>query len=313
MTENHLQHGPAQSGPTPSPGSASAREADAATPLLSLRVPLTPGQSAAKARKYGSLYFAEHWIRTMRGYGWTVAMTAVGTPLVYLYAMGIGLASLVDANTNATLDAGNGAVVSYLTFVAPALLATAGIMVASEENTYPVMSGFKWRRTYYGPNASPLGSHQLVNGHALGVSFRLLLTTGIYFAFLLLFGAVPESTGWIMIFTAALGGMAFGLPLMAYAASITEDRGQFAMVQRFIVMPLFLFSGTFFPLASMPWAVQWIGWVSPLWHSAELGRVLSYGYEEPVWLTIIHVLYLAVLALAGWVFAQRIYERRLGK
>ena len=55
-----------------------------------------------------------------------------------------------------------------------------------------------------------------------------------------------------MIFTAALAGLSFGLPLMAYAASIEEDAGQFAMVQRFIVMPLFLFSGTFFPLEAMP-------------------------------------------------------------
>jgi lipooligosaccharide transport system permease protein len=288
------------------------READATAPLLSLRVPLTPEESAAKARRFGSLYFAEHWLRTMRGYGWTVLMTAVGTPLVYLFAMGVGLATLIDANTGASLGGGSGAGLPYLVFVAPALLATAGIMVASEENTYSVMSGFKWRRTYYGPNASPLSSAQLVNGHSLGVLFRLLLTTGLYYLFLLLFGAVPEPAGWLMIFTAALGGMAFGLPLMAYASSIVEDKGQFAMVQRFVVMPLFLFSGTFFPLASMPWAVQWIGWISPLWHSTELGRVLSYGYAEPAWLTAVHVLYLAVLAAAGWVLARRNYSRRLG-
>jgi lipooligosaccharide transport system permease protein len=288
------------------------READATAPLLSLRVPLTPEESAAKARRFGSLYFAEHWLRTMRGYGWTVVMTAVGTPLVYLFAMGVGLATLIDANTGASLGGGSGAGLPYLVFVAPALLATAGIMVATEENTYSVMSGFKWRRTYYGPNASPLSSAQLVNGHSLGVLFRLLLTTGVYYLFLLLFGAVPEPAGWLMIFTAALGGMAFGLPLMAYASSIVEDKGQFAMVQRFVVMPLFLFSGTFFPLASMPWAVQWIGWISPLWHSTELGRVLSYGYAEPVWLTAVHVLYLAVLAAAGWVLARRNYSRRLG-
>jgi lipooligosaccharide transport system permease protein len=289
------------------------READATAPLLSLRVPLTPEESAAKARRFGSLYFAEHWLRTMRGYGWTVMMTAVGTPLVYLFAMGVGLATLIDANTGASLGGGSGAGLPYLVFVAPALLATAGIMVASEENTYSVMSGFKWRRTYYGPNASPLSSAQLVNGHSLGVLFRLLLTTGLYYLFLLLFGAVPEPAGWLMIFTAALGGMAFGLPLMAYASSIVEDKGQFAMVQRFVVMPLFLFSGTFFPLASMPWAVQWIGWISPLWHSTELGRVLSYGYAEPAWLTALHVLYLAVLAAAGWVLAKRNYSRRLGQ
>lgn len=296
------------------PEELSLREIDARTrPVTGLRSPLAPLESAERARNFGSFYYMEHWLRQLRGYGWTVLMTAVGTPLVYLFAMGVGLATLVDANTNAALDAGNGQSVPYLVFVAPALLATAAIMVASEENTYSVMSGFKWRKTYYGPNASPLQSHQLVNGHSMGVLARLLLTTGLYFLCLVLFGAVPEATGWVMIFTAALGGMSFGLPLMAYSASIEDDRGQFALVQRFIVMPLFLFSGTFFPLEAMPLVVRWIGWVSPLWHSTELGRVLSYGSAEPVWLTVLHVVYLVVLCIAGWFFARRIYVRRLGK
>ncbi len=282
-------------------------------PVLGLRSPLTPAESAAKARKFGSIYYAEHWLRKLKGYGWTVVMTSVGTPLVYLFAMGVGLATLVDANSNASLDGGSAGPVSYLVFVAPALLATAAIMVASEENTYSVMDGFKWHRTYYGPNASPLSSAQLVNGHVVGVSVRLLMTTGIYFLFLLLFGAVQEGTGWIMIFSAALAGLAFGLPLMAYAASIVEDKGQFAMVQRFVVMPLFLFSGTFFPLDAMPLAVRWIGWISPLWHSTELGRIVSYGYSEPGVLTVVHVLYLLLLCAVGLYFARRNYVRRLGK
>lgn len=276
-----------------------------------LRPPLDPLQSAARARRFGSWYYLEHRLRAMRGYGWTVALTAVGTPLVYLFGLGMGLAALVDASTGVSL--GPGRPVPYLVFVAPALLATAAVMVATDENTYPVMAGFKWRRTYYGPNASPLASRQLVDGHCLGVLFRLLLTTGLYFLFLLPAGAVLEPTGWLMVLTAALGGLAFGLPVMAYAARIEEDRGQFAMVQRFIVMPLFLFSGTYFPLEAMPPVVRWIGWISPLWHSTELGRVLSYGQAEPAWLTVVHLCYLALLAVAGWLAARRIYARRLGK
>jgi lipooligosaccharide transport system permease protein len=276
-----------------------------------LRPPLDPLQSAARVRRFGSWYYLEHRLRAMRGYGWTVALTAVGTPLVYLFGLGMGLAALVDASTGVSLGAGRP--VPYLVFVAPALLATAAVMVATDENTYPVMAGFKWRRTYYGPNASPLASRQLVDGHCLGVLCRLLLTTGLYFLFLLPAGAVLEATGWLMVLTAALGGLAFGLPVMAYAARIEEDRGQFAMVQRFIVMPLFLFSGTYFPLEAMPPVVRWIGWISPLWHSTELGRVLSYGQAEPVWLTAVHLCYLALLALAGWLAARRFYARRLGK
>ena len=282
--------------------------------VLGLRSPLSPAETARRARRFGAIYYAEHWLRRMRGYGITVLVTAVGTPLVYLFGMGIGLASLVDTGTNAAFDAGNGTAVSYLMFVGPALLATAAIMVSSEENTYTVMSGFKWRRTYYGPNASPLSSGQLVDGHALGLSTRLLITCGSYYVFLLLFGAVGSpGTGWLMILTAILGGLAFGLPLMAYSASITEDRGQFAMVQRFIVMPLFLFSGTFFPLDTLPMVIRWIGWLSPLWHASELGRVLSYGLAEPLGLTVLHVVYLLGLAGAGWFLARRNFTRRLGK
>lgn len=269
----------------------------------------SPEVAAQRARKYGSLYYAEHVLRAMRGYGWTIVASSVGTPIVYLFAMGIGLATLVDARTG---DQGLGDV-SYLTFVAPALLATAAIMVANEEFSYPVMAGFKWRRTYYGPNASPLSSSQIVNGSVLAVTVRLALTCGIYYLFMLVFGAVPDATGWLSAVIAVLCGLSFGLPLMAYAAGIEEERGQFAMVMRFVVTPLFLFSGTFFPLDSLPMVVRWIGWISPLWHGTELGRVFSYDYAEPVWLSALHVLYMVALALAGWIVARKRYERRLGK
>jgi lipooligosaccharide transport system permease protein len=112
---------------------------------------------------------------------------------------------------------------------------------------------------------------------------------------------------------ATLAGLSFGLPLMAYAASVTEDKGQFAMVMRFIVMPLFLFSGTFFPLDTLPVLVRWIGWISPIWHGTELGRVLSYGYEEPPVLTIIHIVFLVGLAWFGWVLTKRQFVRRMGQ
>lgn len=269
----------------------------------------SPEEAAGRARRFGSFYFAEHVLRSMRGYGWTIVASSVGTPVVYLFAMGIGLASLVDART------GNQGIgdVSYLTFVAPALLVTAAIMVANEEFSYPVMAGFKWRRIYYGPNASPLSSPQIVTGHLMAVTVRLIFTCGIYFLIMMLFGAVPDATGWLTAVVAVACGLSFGLPLMAYAAGIEEERGQFAMVMRFVVTPLFLFSGTVFPLDSLPMAVRWIGWLSPLWHGTELGRVFSYDYTEPVWLSVLHVVYMVALALAGWTIAKRRYTRRLGK
>ncbi|GAB3557317.1 ABC transporter permease [Spelaeicoccus albus] len=269
----------------------------------------SPAVSAAKARRFGAWYVAEHKIRTMRGYKWTIAVDGVGSPIVYLFALGVGLATLVDKGMHGTADG-----VGYLPFVAPALLATAAMMTATEEFTYPVMDGFKWRRVYYGFNASPLSTGQLVDGIILGTAARLAATSIVYYIIMLIFGAVPNGgLGALTVPIALLCGLAVGTPLMSYSASITEDRGQFAMMMRFVITPLFLFSGTFFPLDRLPVYLQWIGWLSPLWHGSELGRVVSYGLAEPPWLTAAHIVYPLALAVAGWAVCRRLFARRLGK
>jgi lipooligosaccharide transport system permease protein len=265
-----------------------------------------PAVSAARARKWGAFYYAEQVLRVMKGYGWTIIMYGVGQPVAYLFAMGVGLATLVDT----TSAAGFGGV-SYLTFIAPALLISAAVMTAANEFTFPVMDGFKWRRVYYGPHASPLTPQQIALGQIIAVTVRFLLQSAIYFAVVLPFGASPSAWGWVSILVATLAGLSFGLPLMAYAASIKEDKGQFAMVMRFIVMPLFLFSGTFFPLDTLPLAVRWIGWISPIWHGTELGRVFSYGYEEAPLLTVAHLVFLLALTAAGWILTKRQFIRRM--
>ncbi|WP_258062398.1 ABC transporter permease [Arthrobacter sp. B0490] len=266
-----------------------------------------PEVSAARARKFGSWYYAEHVLRAMNSYRWTLLASSVGTPVMYLFAMGVGLATLVDRNAAGALGG-----VSYLAFIAPALLASATIMTAATEFTYPVMDGFKWRRVYYGPHASPLGTHQIVDGHVLAITARLTATTVVYFLIVALFGAAPSATGIAVIPVAVLSGLAFGLPLLAYSASIEEDKGQFALVMRFVVTPLFLFSGTFFPLDTLPVFLRWIGWISPLWHGTELGRALTYGHHVPLWLAAVHVLFLVVLAVVGLRRARSVYARRLG-
>ena len=266
-------------------------------------------RSTRRSRRWGSWYVAEHRFRVMRSYAQTVTVTAIGNPIIYLYALGVGLATLVDANLGA--DAVNG--VSYLTFVAPALLCSAAIAVASEEFTYPIMLGFKWNPVFYGMNASPIQPGQIINGVVISVAIRMLVTCGIYYAFMLLFGAVPSPTGFLAVFVALLTGLGFGAVLMAYTATLTEDTGQLAMVMRFVILPMTLFSGTFFPLTVLPVWLQWIGWISPLWHGTELARVFSYGAAEPLWLSVLHVLYLVVLLGIGWALARRITARRLNK
>jgi lipooligosaccharide transport system permease protein len=296
--------------PLPPKGSLSTDASERPTARPPLRAH-PPEVSAARARRWGALYFAEHVLRVMKGYGWSIFLYSVGQPAAYLFAMGVGLATLVESN-----DAGaNGAAVfggvSYLAFIAPALLISAAVMTAATEFTFPVMDGFKWRRVYYGPHASPLTPEQIAAGQIIAVTVRFFLQSAVYFAIIALFGASPSGWGWVSILVATLAGLSFGLPLMAYAATIKDDKGQFAMVMRFIVMPLFLFSGTFFPLDTLPLLVRWVGWISPIWHGTELGRVLSYGYEEEPVLTIIHIVFLLGLAWFGWILTKRQFARRM--
>ena len=263
----------------------------------------------ARPRRLGGWYFAEHVIRTMGAYKWTIIAGALGQPLLYLLGLGAGLAALIST----PVQDGDSSV-RYLVFIAPALLMTAGISVASEEFTYPVMAGFKWRWLYFGPNASPISSPQIVTGTILGALLRIVIVVVVYFAVLVIFGAVPNlATGWLLMPIGALAALSFGLPLMAYAASLEHDSGQFALVQRFIFMPMFLFSGTFYPLANLPIWLQWVGWISPLWHASELGRAVSYDKPIEPWLMAVHLGYLLVLSVGAFLIARRIFTRRLAQ
>jgi len=262
-----------------------------------------------KPRRFGSWYVTEHMVRAMRAYGWTIIVGALGQPILYLLGLGIGLAALIQVPI---VDRGQE--VSYLVFVAPALLITAAISVASEEMTYPVMAGFKWRRYFYGFNASALSSPQIANGVVAGATARMVVAVSAYYLFIWVFGAVPNpETGWLSIIAGVAAGLAFGIPLMAYAGSLEDDKGQFALVQRFVFMPMFLFSGTFYPLDTLPIWLQWIGWVSPLWHGAELGRLATYGAPIPDAMVLVHIAYLVILCVGGYLWGRRVFIGRLAK
>jgi lipooligosaccharide transport system permease protein len=267
---------------------------------------IDPVASSARSRRFGAWYVAEHKIRQMRAYLGTALATALGTPFLYLFAFGVGLATLITDNVSAVPG------VSYLQFVAPALLASAAVLVATEEYTFGVLLGLKWNLTFIAMNATPITARQIVDGLMIFVWFRMLITTVIYYVAMVVFGAVDAVGSVGAIVAGLLAGFAFS-PIAAYAATIEEDRGQFAIVQRTIILPLTLFSGTMFPLTQLPVFLQWIGWLSPLWHASELGRQFVYGPTEPIWLSVIHVVTLIALGVLGWQLCVRIVGRRLNK
>lgn len=264
--------------------------------------------AARRPRRLGALYVAEYRLRSAKAYGWTIVVSSIGVPLLYLLGLGRGLQTFVgDLGTGP-----DGGPVDYLVFVAPALLVTAAVSIATEEFTYTVMEGFKWRRTFWAVNATPVQPAQISAGLALAVGARMLVTSVAYYVIIVAFGAVGDPLGAALLpLIGLLAGMAFGLPLLAYAASLTEDKGQFAVVQRFVFTPMFLFSGTFYPLDTLPGWLHWIGWISPVWHGTELGRAVSYGAPIGAGTAVVHVAFLVALAAGGWWAARRRFERRL--
>jgi lipooligosaccharide transport system permease protein len=275
---------------------------------MTTTLPEAAVEAAVRPRRFGAWYVAEHQLRGMKAYGWTIVVGSVGNPLLYLLGIGLGLATFLDQS----VASGANGPVSYVWFVAPALLATAGVTVATDEFTFVIMAGFKWRRIFWGMNASPIAPPQIMAGLVLSVVLRMLFTTTVYYVLIVAFGAVGDPVrGALMPLVGVLAGLAFGLPLMAFSASLTEDKGQFALVQRFVFTPLFLFSGTFYPLSTLPVWLHWVGWISPLWHASEIGRALSYGSPPGAWPVGWHLVILLAMAAVGWVLARRVFVRRL--
>lgn len=265
-----------------------------------------PEVSAARARRFGAWYVTEYYLRSLVRYGDVILADALGSPLMYILAMGVGLGSLLMGN-NTLFDS-----VGYLTFVAPALLVSGAVQGGVTEATFPVMDGFKWHRIYQGPLVTPVTPAQIACGQILAIVIRLLIQSLLFLGVVALFGAVPSGAAIAAVPVAALAGLAMGLPIMAYSATIREEKGQFSVIMRFVFMPLFLFSGTFYPLTNLPIFLQWIGWISPIWHGTELGRWLMYGSSVPGWLLLVHVGVLVVLAGIGFLLTVRHFRRRLG-
>jgi len=262
-----------------------------------------------RGMRYGAWYVAEYRIRQMSKWLGAIISVSFGNPIIYLLAVGIGVGSLVDSNTG-----GNGIYgVSYITFLAPALLATAAIQAAMDETSFPTLEGFVWNKSFYGMNSTQLTAGQIVDGIMIAAFVRAFLTSAAYLVVLWAFGAVTIAAMPFLFLVASFAGMSFGALMLAATSFVKEDDGFFAIVARFIVAPMFLFSGTFYPLEQMPLFLQWIGWISPLWHSTNFARSISFGLEVPGWLMIVHAAFLIISLVVGMIIARKQFASRLLK
>jgi lipooligosaccharide transport system permease protein len=264
---------------------------------------------AAKVAARGALFVTEARLRTMLKWIWLIIGLAIANPVLYLVSIGLGVGAYIDENTGGMGVDG----VSYITFLAPALLATAAIQGAIDESVYPTLEGFKWNKIFFSMNSTPLSGNHIAMGVFLNSLIRVIFTAVIYWFVMLAFGVLESPRAWLAIFTAVMAGAAFGALMQALAGMLENEDIFFTVLQRFVIMPLFLFSGTFYPLTNMPIFLQWIGWISPLWHATELGRWLTYGHEISSLMLYTHFLFLNSLLLFGIIASRRIFTRRLGK
>jgi lipooligosaccharide transport system permease protein len=259
-----------------------------------------------KISKFGAFHVAEARIRNMLKWAGIILFAAVINPTLYLVSIGIGVGSLIDANNGV-----NG--VSYLTFLAPALLASAAIQGSSDEVIFPVMDGFKWNRTFFGMRSTPLTARQISLGIFLAAMARAIVSIVIYWIVLYFFGALESGTAWLAMPAALLAGASMAAVMLALAARIENENFFFTLVGRFIMIPMFLFSGTFYPLTQMPVFLQFFGWISPLWHATELGRYLTYDYPLSGLQLAIHMGVLSTMVVVGLFLSARVFAKRLEK
>jgi lipooligosaccharide transport system permease protein len=244
-------------------------------------------------------YWAYQYKRTWRG----SITTSFLYPVLYLAAMGVGLGSLVNRHAHHVQH------VSYLVFLAPGLLASTAMQIGGNEATYPVMAAIKWMRTYLAMLATPLRVVDVLLGHLAWIAVRLVTVSVIYVAVMAAFGTVRSPLVLVAVPAAILTGLAFAAPIAAYAATQDTDTG-FSTIYRMVLVPLFLFSGTFFPVSQLPRWLEYVAYATPLYHGVGLCRDLTLGQLQPT-TDLVHGAYLLVLTGAGFATALVTYRRRL--
>jgi lipooligosaccharide transport system permease protein len=227
------------------------------------------------------------------------------TPLLYLTAMGIGLSQLMARGGSAALGG-----VPYLDFLGPGILASSCMQTASFESTYPIMGKIMWRKNYEAILATPIEVHHLLIGELAWIGFRMASMATVFMVVLTLFGIPRSPLALLAIPAAMLTGLAFAAPIIAFSATRTNDSG-FAALFRFVINPLFLFSGTFFPVSRLPDAVQWVAAATPLYHGVALVRGAVLDSMPSTW--PLHLAYLLAFLGATAYLAYRLLRRRLVK
>ena len=251
----------------------------------------------------GTLRVLEHHLLVYRRTWKGSVFVSFVSPILFLGAMGFGLGSLISRGPSRTVDGA-----SYLAFLAPGLLAATAMQSAYVEATYPIMARIQWLRTYEGILATPIGVLDVLAGEFGWLALRLALGSCAFFLVMLLFGTVHSGLALLAILVAVLTGLAFATPILAFTATQRKDTS-FPFIGRFLITPLFLLGGVFFPIHQLPQLVQGIAWLTPLAHGVALARGLLVGQAPPS--AGLHLAVLLAYAAIGVVVARATLQRRL--
>jgi len=234
--------------------------------------------------------------------------SSFGIPILFLTAMGLGLGGYVDQAPDPAL-----AGLTYLQFLAPGLLAATVMQAGSFEAAFPILAGLQWNKIFHAMFATPIRPRDIALGNILWITIRLTMVAAVFSIIVVLFGAARSPLLVLAIPVAVLTGLAFVTPIMAFTATQRKP-DRFAAMFRFGITPLFLFSGTFYPVESLPEVLRPIAWLSPLWHGVDVCRALMLGTidRDPA-LAVIHIAILAVITALGALAAFRTFEDRLVK
>jgi lipooligosaccharide transport system permease protein len=235
---------------------------------------------------------------------WLVLLSGFFEPLFYLFAVGFGIGSLVG-----TVPGPDGQPVPYQLFVAPALLASSAMNGAIFEVTFNVYGKLRWEKVYDAVLATPLGVGDITLGEIAWALFRGMLYAIGFVLVMLVLGLFRSPYFLLAIPGAMLIGFTFAAVGMA-ATTFVRTWQDFDLVQ-LVLLPLFLFSATFYPISTYPEALRIVVQLTPLYHGVDLLRSLSLGIIGPE--ILVHVAYLLVMGLAGMVIVSRRLDRLLLK
>ncbi|MGX6607760.1 ABC transporter permease [Micromonosporaceae bacterium Da 78-11] len=241
-------------------------------------------------------YHLVNYRRTWRG----SALSTLVIPLLTMLGFGVGVGAYVSAGVGG---------VPYLEWIVPGLIASTAVQAAFGEATWPVLSYFEWLKVYFAQAAAPLRVVDILGGHLAFMLFRITLSAAAFLAVAACFGALHSWWAPLAVVVAMLVGLAVAAPTTAYSAMITSD-SYLAILMRFAVLPMSLFSGVFFPVDSLPVLLRWVAYALPLWHGVELSRDALLGLAPGV-AGLWHVVYLLAWCAGGCFLAHRQFRRRL--